>query len=242
MSEYRDDLRPVEKVRIVVHTTGPWLNGTMSDNHWSVYLLLREDAGSVRMNMTAELDDPKGGLVWTSLIYSLTNSAIKNWDYKAVNGIQVAHICRLIEEKGRDNYDMSGGGSGCRWWVYIVIKDLETKGFLALKTAGNELYPNLLFQYSKTGPKKELAMVKGTFTARSTTAALTSSSASAAAPSPSKPVQVKSYTSNGRLCYSWTLNNQEDRSYADNWTSITGRNGKPGLLHKGKNLVSALPQ
>ena len=115
MASFGNDKRIIDKVRVVVHTTGPWPNG-MSDNHWSIYLLLANDT-SVRMNMRASLDDPTGHLEWTSLSYALTNSAISHWDYQAKAGITVGAIHRLIYQKRRDKYTMSGGGSGCCWWM-----------------------------------------------------------------------------------------------------------------------------
>ena len=47
-----NDTRLVKTVRVVVHTTGP-AGPTISDNHWSIYLLLHA-GGSVRLNMAAE--------------------------------------------------------------------------------------------------------------------------------------------------------------------------------------------
>jgi len=60
MNKLRDDNRIVDKARVVVHTSGAWPSGTMSDNHWSIYLILANNGGSVRMNMRAEFDDPTG--------------------------------------------------------------------------------------------------------------------------------------------------------------------------------------
>lgn len=119
MSEQvRNDNRIVDKVRVVVHTTGAWPNGRMSDNHWSIFLILANGEGSVRMNMWAAIDDPTGHLEWSpSLAYTTSNSAITNWDYKTVSAISVKKIYTVVMDNGRDKYDMSGGGSGCRYWV-----------------------------------------------------------------------------------------------------------------------------
>ena len=114
-SAFTNDTRVVTTVRVVVHTTGPWPNG-MSDNHWSIFLLLAENI-SVRMNMTAELNDPTGFLKWTTLNYVLTQSAIEHWDFKTASNVTVSDIYRLVTGNHRDEYKMSGGGSGCRWWM-----------------------------------------------------------------------------------------------------------------------------
>ena len=116
--EVRKDDRIVDIVRIIVHTIGAWPNGRMSDNHWSVYLILAKGEESVRMNMRAAIDDPTGHLEWSpSLAYTMSNSAITHWDFKTVSGISVQKIYTVILNNGRDKYEMSGGGSGCRYWV-----------------------------------------------------------------------------------------------------------------------------
>lgn len=89
-------------------------------------------------------------------------------------------------------------------------------------------------------------MVYGTFistavassSASSASASAASSSSTSSAPT---PVQVKGYTVSGELCYSWTRNGVEERSYAKEWTSIEWAGGVKGLKHNGKNLVSRLP-
>ena len=111
------DTRPVKVARVIVHTIGAWTSGTMSDNHWSIYLLL-DNYKSVRMNMRAEVGDPKGILEWSpTLAYVLSASAIQHWDYPVNSGVTVADVYKLIMGLRRDQYMMSGGGSGCRWWM-----------------------------------------------------------------------------------------------------------------------------
>ena len=116
MSELLADNRIVEKVTIVVHTLGAWPNSTMSDNHWSIFLGLADEQ-SVRLNMTADPGDPTGRLKCQALQYAMTFSMIRCWDYQSAPGVSVAHIYQLVVGNGRDKYEMSGGGSGCRYWV-----------------------------------------------------------------------------------------------------------------------------
>ena len=116
--DLRNDARPVKSFRVVVHTLGAWPNRIMSDNHWSIYLLLKDNDRSVHMDMIAESDSPKGILEWSpDLAYTLPHSAIQHWDYSFKSGVTVAKVYNLIMEKHRDQYSISGGGSGCRWWV-----------------------------------------------------------------------------------------------------------------------------
>lgn len=249
MAHYEEDDRIIERVRIVVHTTGSWPNG-MSDNHWSLYLLLKNESGSVRMNMTAAFDDPTGTLEWTSPSYKLTRSSVNYWDYDFVFNVSVKTVYKMILDKNRHQYTMSGGGSGCRWWVYVIITDFEENKYFTRTNVGQDLYPKLLFRYSSKVPPKSLPMIKGHFTGppttlSSTTPPVASSMASSSFMSFASPapvtVQVKNYYADGQLCYSWTLNGVDDRSYANEWTSSTSGDGIKGILHRTKNLFSTIP-
>ena len=112
------DSRIVEAISVVVYTTGRWPNGRMSDNHWSFYFLIANGKGSVRMNMTAEPNDPTGNLQWSpSLPYRISNTAIRNWYYETVKRVSVKMIHALVIGNRRDQYNMSGGGSDCRYWT-----------------------------------------------------------------------------------------------------------------------------
>jgi hypothetical protein len=71
----------------------------------------------VRINMRADPGFVNGILEWSKLTYITTNSAIGYWDFPVRQGIQVRHVADLIYRSGRHKYDMSGGGSGCRYWV-----------------------------------------------------------------------------------------------------------------------------
>ena len=111
-----NDARQVEIVRVVVHTLGP-AGPTISDNHWSIYLLLSGNEGSIRINMRAEPNFIDGILEWTKQAYLLTNSAIRHWDFPKVKIFRVCDVAKHIRDARRFQYDMSGGGSGCRYWV-----------------------------------------------------------------------------------------------------------------------------
>ena len=120
IQNYLEDKRIVEWARVVVYTTGPLnLNTPMSDNHQSIYLLLAKNQGSLRLNMRGEWDDKKdmwnttGILECTTYAYTMTTSRIDNQDYK-VPDITIRQIYTLLQNKERDAYNMSGGGSSCR--------------------------------------------------------------------------------------------------------------------------------
>lgn len=110
------DPATVTYVRVVVHTLGAAGPNT-SDNHWSVYLIHPNGLSSTRVNMMAVFDDPTGILDWTKHSYIQTTSAIAYWDFPVAPGVTVSSVADLIYSLGRHRYEMSGGGSGCRWWV-----------------------------------------------------------------------------------------------------------------------------
>ncbi|KAF2787665.1 hypothetical protein K505DRAFT_287539 [Melanomma pulvis-pyrius CBS 109.77] len=158
-----EDHRAVTHVRVVVHTTGPLgPQSRQSHNHWSIYLLVGNNE-SVRINMAASPGYITGNLEITPYNYTLTNSAIQHWDYAIINGVVVTHIVRLIYEYRRHLYDMSGGGSGCRYWVYVVLNDIAGKGWLQDKDKVAELWSTLHYQYSLNSNPTHLAMVQGEF-------------------------------------------------------------------------------
>lgn len=112
-----DDHRIVTHIRVVVHTLGPMgSQSQQSDNHWSIYLLVGNNQ-SVRINMAAKPGYITGNLEINKYNYVLTNSAVKHWDYETVDGVIVSHIVNLLYSYHRHLYNMSGGGSGCRYWV-----------------------------------------------------------------------------------------------------------------------------
>lgn len=111
------DTRQVSTVRVVVHTMGAMAPGVaMSNNHWSIYLVLHNSL-SMRLNMTAEEGYVTGNLNITEHQYATTQSAIQCFDYVAAPGVTVQHFVGLIYQYRRQLYDMSGGGSGCRYWM-----------------------------------------------------------------------------------------------------------------------------
>ena len=125
----------------------------------------------------------------------------------------------------------------------MIIKDLEGKGYLTMKSAGDDLWPRLLHQYSNTGHKRALPMVKGVFlvantSSMSSSTAGASSTAPKSAAVPPRRVKVTSYTANGQLCYSWKLGGVDDRSFANEWTSVKDSDGNTQVVHRMKNLVS----
>ncbi|KAK2761220.1 hypothetical protein FQN54_001742 [Arachnomyces sp. PD_36] len=149
-----NDHRPIQFLRVVAQTTGNTGKNT-SENHWSIFAVTSSTA-SVRANMnTPVYGDVTGRLDWETHNYILTNSALDHWDYQAAQGFKISDLVAVVHEHGRDQYDFSGGGSGCRWWCYTVMCDLAQWGYVHGQVP-QSLYPHMEFQYHKTLPKKPL--------------------------------------------------------------------------------------
>jgi len=121
---------------------------------------------------------------------------------------------------------------------YIIVKDLEGKGYLVMKNAGNDLWPKLLHQYSSTGHTKALPMVYGEFTSKpskggaahsasstlSVGASASSAPAKATARAPTR-VNVKGFIAGGQPCYSWKRHGVDEHGYAQDWTTLRTKQG-----------------
>lgn len=115
-SDVSSDERIVSTVRVVVHTYGPKVDNR-SWNHWSIYLILADGTGSVRMNMRAQYEGYDNGLLeWSDCPYTDSNSNISHWDFPCSTNTRVRDIAAVIYSKCRENYDLKGG-KGCRWWM-----------------------------------------------------------------------------------------------------------------------------
>ncbi|KAJ6117798.1 hypothetical protein N7523_005549 [Penicillium sp. IBT 18751x] len=107
----------VVKFRFVAHTMG--LAGwDKSRNHWSIYLILRGNSTSVRLNMSlANGSDEVGTFTANLQTYIVSNSTLTYFDYEPCANLTVGHCLSLIRLKGRERYRMTGSGNGCRYWV-----------------------------------------------------------------------------------------------------------------------------
>ncbi|KAI9046796.1 hypothetical protein LZ554_008878 [Drepanopeziza brunnea f. sp. 'monogermtubi'] len=150
----------VRHIRVVAHLSQDLGDG-ISENHWSTYLLLGGGA-SVRMNMTAEYGNPIGTLSVRVQSYHLTASALQYWDYAMVDGVTVKMVRDMIKSYGRDQYEFSGGGSGCRYWCYTILGDLQQQGYVP-SGSYEHLWEQLQYQYSRSGQAREINWVQGTF-------------------------------------------------------------------------------
>ena len=106
----------VELIRFVAHTEGPVIpGGQLSQNHWSLYLLVH--GGSVRLNMAAQEGTDVGKFTVTRHAYTQSNSAVRLFDYEPMRQVTVGDVLGLVREKNRHQYTLTPTGVGCRFWM-----------------------------------------------------------------------------------------------------------------------------
>ena len=103
----------VRVVRVVVHT--PPTDDAY--NHWSIYLLLEGEDGSIRINMRAIPRTINATVDLSKTSYVFPNSGLAYFDFPTRGRVQVRDLVRLIYRYQRHNYDMTPRGTGCRYWV-----------------------------------------------------------------------------------------------------------------------------
>ncbi|PGH27217.1 hypothetical protein AJ80_01174 [Polytolypa hystricis UAMH7299] len=109
---------PVGDIRVTMHTTGKFFESdTPSGNHASIFLLTGNGT-SVRLNMTkAGPTDTIGTYTEDRCLYDKSRSSLHDIDLRAVTGLTLEHVTRLIVTKGRHKYRLAPSGVGCRFWV-----------------------------------------------------------------------------------------------------------------------------
>ncbi|KAF2229437.1 hypothetical protein EV356DRAFT_387128 [Viridothelium virens] len=108
---------PISFIRIVVHNTGVYGSPSqMCNNHWTIYLVVN-GTESVQINMRGAENSNQGTLVIDNRNYIVSSSSLRYWDIVPTTAIYSEHVLDLIYERRRNRYTMSGGGSGCRWWM-----------------------------------------------------------------------------------------------------------------------------
>ncbi|KAF2241874.1 hypothetical protein BU26DRAFT_535227 [Trematosphaeria pertusa] len=123
-------------------------NGDLSQNHWTIYLLLN-GSGSVQINMKT---DPRPSVVQG--VYEVTRRS-----YRVSNGCTMQEI----SSKGWHRYNMTAGGVGCRHWVLAVLRGLAARGWVDANDIETQLVPALQFNYSKNTSPIPLKTLEGSF-------------------------------------------------------------------------------
>ncbi|KAK2808770.1 hypothetical protein FQN50_004442 [Emmonsiellopsis sp. PD_5] len=98
-------------------------------------------------------------------LYEVSNTALHNIDLRTIEGLTVGKIIDLLEQKGRDKYQLAPSGVGCRFWVKTMLQDMEDAGYIdpTSPTRVSQAYEDIEYNYSK-GQARELSpIVPGVF-------------------------------------------------------------------------------
>lgn len=118
MSLFRQDLREIVSVRLIIHATTIGPNSGISENHVTTYLIIEDSDEAVRIDMRTYLPDIRGVLVWSRREHQVSNSALTFKDYPVHSRVRVRDVYKAIRDEWfLHRYLFSGGGSGCRYWA-----------------------------------------------------------------------------------------------------------------------------
>lgn len=172
----------VRTVRLVTHTQGPVGDQGMSENHWSIYLLVDSNK-SVRLNMSAEPSYIDGNFSYTAHDYQESRSSIRAWDYAAIGPFTAGQAIAVLL-----SYGMTGTiclvvvrvvGSGCECTNqaellallltsdmvrcrFNVISLFRSLGWISPRSREHS-WQILHFKYGASGTSRPIAMVQGSF-------------------------------------------------------------------------------
>ncbi|KAI1506104.1 hypothetical protein F5X99DRAFT_404150 [Biscogniauxia marginata] len=106
-------------------------DGNPPTNHWAVFLQLPGDS-SVRLDMVPGYgsDGRTGKIDIASKEYEYTDKAIWMVTFAIAEGVTVRTIVRMINQNQRQKYTFTEEWEGCRYWIYVILADLEAAGII----------------------------------------------------------------------------------------------------------------
>ncbi|KAK8052555.1 hypothetical protein PG993_003940 [Apiospora rasikravindrae] len=100
-------------------------------NHW-VICLQTSPKSSIMLDIAPGYgeDGLRGKILVTLLDRSFTDETLRHFTYTPERPIEVKDILSIIQAKSRQAYTFSPEWEGCRYWISVVIDDLESEGIL----------------------------------------------------------------------------------------------------------------
>lgn len=137
-------------------------------NHWTLCLQLTPSSAVMLDMIPGYGDDDLSGKIQLSSIPDVpyTNDTLRVFSFRPAGGASttVADVVGLIARKGRDAYDFSPEWEGCRYWMSVVVADMEAEGFVAPGSA--ETAKGALTRYWRNpGGSEARDLPEGTFRA-----------------------------------------------------------------------------
>ncbi|KAK4203376.1 hypothetical protein QBC40DRAFT_274683 [Triangularia verruculosa] len=108
-------------------------NGEPPTSHWVLCLQIAPDS-SIMLDMAPGYgtDGLRGKIEASSLPgVAYTDETLHAFSYTPLKSdITVAAIAKLINDKGRNAFNFSPEWEGCRFWLTVIMKDLEEAGIV----------------------------------------------------------------------------------------------------------------
>ncbi|TBU55875.1 hypothetical protein BD310DRAFT_932695 [Dichomitus squalens] len=132
---YDKALRPVDKDRRVTQITvtaslyAPAGSEGVGIFHWRLYLVLGPDRVSTSRAVLLDMvptNPPFGTLIIASKDNAHSNALIKiELPIASVDGLTVRQVIDLIVSNRMDRYKFDASGSGCLFWIWNVLQQLQ---------------------------------------------------------------------------------------------------------------------
>lgn len=75
--------------------------------------------------MKTDPPDTKGVLVWSKPKHAKSKSQLAQAEYELETPLEVGELYEAVRHEWHlHRYEFSGGGSGCRYWMYVRAKTL----------------------------------------------------------------------------------------------------------------------
>ena len=107
-------------------------------------------------------DGLRGNIELTSLDESYTNETLHAFTYEPTRSMTVVNLVELINEKDRDAFNFSPEWEGCRFWLFVVMRDLGDADWVERETA-NTAYEALPKYWRNPEGQEPRIMREGTF-------------------------------------------------------------------------------
>lgn len=137
--------------------------GEPPTNHWTMCLEITKQS-CVMLDMVPGYGSNglRGKIEVCSLGEPYTDETLHAFSFKPVESITAGDIMRLMDENGRDAFNFSPEWEGCRFWLSVVMRDLESAGFVGEGVAAMAKAALLKYWRNPEGCEPR-AMRQGTF-------------------------------------------------------------------------------
>jgi hypothetical protein len=162
MSGMNSDVRQMTVRSALIHGSQCQATGTNSAYvHWRIYFQLNPDTSdrtgkvqSIEFNSQKLLVDGSTRLYihFRNYNYSNAQPTMGKFEIPMIRRVTVQQLIDFVLRRNRDQYRLTEGGSGCRFWCKTVTSDLEQAGWIGLGSAAQlESYFQRLHQIYGNG-------------------------------------------------------------------------------------------